>query len=100
MDVVEKDFGVKAFSMFLKAFHQFRALHAHCIGWPIIDVGSGHELATLGHAGDEHGVEVSARSVNRRAIAGRTGTEDEKAGVLASHILYMRIIIKKNRFNC
>jgi hypothetical protein len=100
MDMVEKDFGVKAFSMFLKAFHQFRALHARCIGWPIIDIRSGHELATLGHAGDEYGAEVSARGVNRRAIAGWTGTEDEKAGVLASHIFYMGIIIQKNRFNC
>jgi hypothetical protein len=96
VDMIENDLGIKAFRMFLKAFHQFRALHAHCIRRPVIDIGSSHELAALGHAGNKYGLEVGARGIHRRAVTGWAGTEDEKAGVFVRHNReYMGFFIKK-----
>src|SRR5687768_5518397 len=71
--------------MFLKAFHQLWALYAHRISRPVIDIGRGHELTALRDAGDEHRLEVGASGINRCAITGWAGAEDEEAGVFASH---------------
>ena len=85
MDMVKNDFSIEALRVFLKAFHQFGPLHAHGIRRPVIHIGSGHELAALGHPGDDDRVEVGAGGIDRRGISGRAGTEDEQAGVFACH---------------
>ena len=91
MNMIENDLGVEAFRMFLKALHQLRALYAHRVSRPVIDIGRGHELAALRYASDEDRLEVGASGVNCCAIAGGAGTKDEKAGVFASHSVYIGI---------
>ena len=77
VDVVENDFGLEALGMFLKTLHQLGALHAHDVGRPVVHFGGGHQLATLGHAGNQQGLEVGTGRVYGCGIAGRAGAEDE-----------------------
>ena len=67
--------------MLQKALHQLRALNAHHIGRPVVYLGRGHELAALGHAGDQHGVEVGTGGINGGGVASGAGAEDEDFGV-------------------
>ena len=72
VDVVEDDARLEAFGMRQKALHQIRPLHTIHVGRPVVDLGGGHQLAALGDAGDEQGLQVGARSVDGRRVAGRT----------------------------
>jgi hypothetical protein len=56
-------------------------MHALHVGGPVVDLGGRHQLAALGHAGDQHRFEVGARGVERGGVAGRAGAEDQDAGV-------------------
>jgi hypothetical protein len=51
------------------------------VGRPVVDLGGGHQLAALGQAGDEQGLEVGAGGVDGGGIAGRAGAEDEQAAM-------------------
>ena len=55
VDVIEHYVGMETLCMRLKSLHQVRALHAVDIGWPVVHIGSGHQLSALGHAGDQGG---------------------------------------------
>ena len=77
VDMIENNFGVEAFRVRLKARHQIRALHAVCIGGPVIHVSGGHQLAALAYAGNQDWLQIRARGVNGGAITGGAGTEDE-----------------------
>jgi len=85
VDVVEDDLGAEAGGMFLKARHQVRALHAVGIGRPVIHISGGHQLAALGHAGDDDRLQVGACGIDGGGIAGRAGTEDEQFDVAGGH---------------
>lgn len=85
VDVVEHDFGTEAAGVFLETFHEFRPLNALGLGWPVVHLGSGHELAALREPGDENGLEVGACGVDGGGVAGGAGTEDEKAAVTGTH---------------
>ena len=85
MDVVEHDVGLEALGVGLEALHQVRTLDAVGIGGPVVDVGGGHELAALGEAGDEDGLEVGPGGVDGRGVAGGAGSEDEEARVSCCH---------------
>ena len=76
MDLVEHDFSIETFGVFLEALHQGGTLYPGEIGWPIVHVGRGHELAARGEAGEQHGLQIGARGIHGRRIAGGTGTED------------------------
>src|SRR5579859_386189 len=76
--MIENNLGIEALGMFEKALHEFRTLHAHDVRGPIVHVSRSGELAALNHAGNQHGLEVGARRVDGRSVAGRAGTEDEK----------------------
>ncbi len=52
------------------------------VGRPVVHLGGGDELAALGHAGNQHGLEVGTGGVNGGGIAGRAGAEDENLGVV------------------
>ena len=80
--MVEHDLGVEALGVLQEALHQVRAHHAVDVGRPVVDVGRRHQLAALGDAGDEHRLQVGARGVDRRGVAGGAGAEDQDAGVL------------------
>jgi hypothetical protein len=73
---------VEALGVLQEALHQFGALHAVHVGGPVVDFGGGHQLAALGDAGDEHGLQVGAGGVDGGRVAGGAGTEDQDAGVL------------------
>jgi hypothetical protein len=77
VNVIEDDFGVEALGVRFKAGHQFRALHAVGIGGPIVDIGGGHQLAALGHAGDHHRFQIGAGGIDGGGIAGGAGTQDQ-----------------------
>src|SRR5690606_16515078 len=76
-DVVEHDFGVEPLGMSEEALHQFRPLHAHGVGWPVIHVRCGHQLAPLLETGDQHGGQVGTCRIDRGAVSRRTGTKNE-----------------------
>ena len=86
VDMVENHLRVEAFGMLLEARHQFRALHAHRIGRPVVHVGGGHQLAALGQAGDQHRIEVGARGIHGGGVSGRAGTEDDEAMMLRGFV--------------
>ena len=64
---------------FSKAGHQIRTHDAVGVGGPVVHVGGGHQLAALGQAGDQDGLEVGAGGMDRGGVAGRAGTENEQA---------------------
>jgi hypothetical protein len=82
--MIEDNFGIEAFGMLEESLHELRTLYAISVGGPVIYVGGGHELATLGKPGDKHGFEVGAGGVDRRTVAGRPGTQDENTAVFWS----------------
>ena len=77
--------GFEAFGVLEEALHQLRSLHAHGVRGPVVHVGGGHELAALGKPRDEHGLQVRAGRVDRRAIARRARAEDEESGMSCRH---------------
>jgi hypothetical protein len=81
VDVVKHDLRVEAFGVLQKALHQLWALHAHRVSGPIVNIGGGHQLPALCHAGDEHGRQVGARGVHGGGVAGGPRTQDQNAGV-------------------
>jgi hypothetical protein len=81
IDVVEDDLGLEALGVLLHALHQCRTGQAVYIAGPVVDLGGGSQLATGLHAGDQQRLQVGARRVNRRAVTGRAGTEDDHAGM-------------------
>ena len=85
VDVVKHHLGVETLGMLLETRHQVRPHHAVGIGRPVIDVGGGHQLAALGHAGDQHRIEVGACGIDGGGVAGRAGTEDEEFVVTGAH---------------
>ncbi len=85
VDMVEHDLGLEPLGVLLEALHQRRTLHAHRVGRPVVHFGRGHELAALGDAGDQHGLQVCARGVDGGGVSGGAGTEDQEAGVSGSH---------------
>jgi len=82
MNVVEHDLGIETLGMFLKALHQFRALHAVHIGGPVVHLGRGHQLAALGDTGDQQRFEVGTGGINGGGVSGRTGAQNQDLGVL------------------
>ena len=76
------DLGAETFRVPFHAFHQFRPLNALVIAGPVIDVGGRRHLSADFDAGDEYGFKCGARAVYRRRIAGRSGAQDEQAGML------------------
>jgi hypothetical protein len=69
--------------------HQVRALHAVRVGRPVVHVGGGHQLAALGQAGDQHGLQVGAGGVDGGAVAGRAGTENQRFCVFCGHDAFL-----------
>ena len=51
------------------------------IGGPVVYLGGGHELAALGNAGHQHGLEVGARRVHRSGVASGAGAQNQYFGV-------------------
>ena len=78
MNMVKHHFGLEAAGMLLKAGHQFRTHHAINVCRPVIDLGGGHQLSSLGQPRNQHRLQVGAGGVDRRGVAGRTGTEDQQ----------------------
>jgi hypothetical protein len=86
VDVVEDHLGVEALGVLLEARHQLGALHAVGVGRPVVHFGGGHQLAALGDAGDEHGLQVGAGGVDGGGVAGGAGAEDQQLDVTSGHL--------------
>ena len=74
VDVVENHLRVETLGMLLKTRHQIRALHPVRIGRPVFNIGGGHQLPALLQAGNQSGVQIGTRCVDRRRIACWAGT--------------------------
>lgn len=83
MNVIKNDLRVETFGVFQEACHQVGALHAIRVGRPVVYFGGGHQLATLRHAGNQHRIEVGARSIHGGGIPGGAGTENDEAVMLS-----------------
>jgi hypothetical protein len=70
IDVIEHDLGGEAFGMLAHALHELRTLQSLDITRPIVDIGRGHELTTLGDPGNQQWLAVGPRSVYSGAVAG------------------------------
>ncbi len=77
VDMVEDHLGVEAQGVLLETCHQIGTLHAIGVGRPVVDICGRHQLAALGHAGDEHRAQVGAGSIDGGGITGRAGTENQ-----------------------
>jgi hypothetical protein len=84
VDLVVHDLGLEALGVLLKSRHQVRTLDTVGVGGPIVDVGRGHKLTTRCQSGEHDRLQVGARGVDRSGVAGRTGAEDNEAGMLHS----------------
>jgi hypothetical protein len=81
VDVVKHDLGLEALGMRLKALHQVRPLYPVDIGRPIVDFGRGHELAALGHAGDQKGLQIGAGRIHGGGVTGGPRAQNQHFGV-------------------
>ena len=80
-DVVKNHLCFKALGVLQKALHQLRPLYALGVGGPVVHIGGGHELTALGHASDQHRLQVGASGIHRGGIAGRAGAQNQDTGV-------------------
>jgi hypothetical protein len=74
--MVENDLGFKALGVLFHALHQHRAGQAVDVARPVVDFGGGGQLTARLHAGDQQRLEVGPGSVDRSAVTGRAGTEN------------------------
>ena len=104
VDVVEDDFGFKALGVSLESLHQLGALHAHCIGRPVVHLGGGGQLPAGCKPGQQHRFEVGARGIDCGGVAGGAGTQDEQADMagglghensLSEEVIWMRKQVKQ-----
>ncbi|ERO65161.1 hypothetical protein P308_20400 [Pseudomonas piscis] len=79
MNVVIDDLGVEALGVFLHAFHQYGAGQAFDIARPVVHFRGGGQLAAGLQAGDHGRFEVGPGGVDRGAVAGRAGAQDDQA---------------------
>ena len=84
VDVVVDDLGGKPLGVPAHALHQRRTLQPLDIARPIVDLGGGHQLAALLDAGDQQRRAVGPRGVDRGAVAGGAGAQDDEAAVPGS----------------
>jgi len=82
VNMVKHDLGVETLGVFLKALHQLGALHAVHVSWPVVHLGGGHQLAALGHASDQQGLEVGTGGIQGGGVTSRAGAENQNLGVL------------------
>jgi hypothetical protein len=87
----------EAFGVALEARHELRALHAVGVGRPVVDFGGGHQLAALGHAGDQHRFQVGAGGVDGGRVAGRAGAENEQLDVTGGHLCGSFVCLEQGR---
>ncbi len=78
VNVIVNGLHVKAFDVLLHTLHQHGALQAFDVARPVVDVGRRRQLATDLDAGDQQRRKIGARGVERRGIAGRTGTQNDE----------------------
>ncbi len=75
--MIEHDLDAELLGVALHALHQVGALQIVRVAGPVLDLGGGHELAALFHAGYQHRIQVGPRGVDARGIARRPGAQDE-----------------------
>ena len=81
VNLIENNFCLEAASMRLKTRHQFGTLHAISIRWPVVHFGGGHQLAALGHTGDQHRFQIGAGGIDGGSVTGGAGAQDNEGGV-------------------
>ena len=79
--MVEHHLRLEALGVLQEALHQLGALHAVDVGGPVVHLGGGHQLAALGQAGHQGGLEVGAGGVDRGGVAGGAGAQDQDVAV-------------------
>ncbi len=72
VDVVEHHVRIEALGMPAHAVHELRPLQVLDVARPVIDIGGGHELATLLESGDQERFAIGARRIHGRGISGRS----------------------------
>src|SRR5699024_1667173 len=79
--MIKDEFGFKALGVLLKTLHEFRPLHAHGVGRPVVDISGRHELAALFKPGDHDRVKVGPGSIDGGGVTSRAGAQNEYIGV-------------------
>ena len=98
VDVVHHDLGVEALGVLAHALHQPRAGEAVRVARPVVDLGGGHQLAALFHAGEQQRLAIGARGVDGGGIAGGTGAEDDQPGVTGTaHVYFLALLAHRVR---
>ena len=70
--------------LFLHLLHQPGTLDDVGEARKVLDIGGDHELPARLHALDQDRLQVGARGIDRRGIAGRTGADDQDLGMMMS----------------
>ena len=79
--MIKHHFSIKTLGMRGKTLHQLWTLDPIGICRPVIDLGGGHELTSLGKSGDHNGVEVGAGRINGGGVACRPRTQNKNFGM-------------------
>ncbi|MNZ62445.1 hypothetical protein D3C78_805660 [compost metagenome] len=74
--MIENDLGFKALGVLAHPLHQRRAGQAVDVARPVVDFGGGGQLTAGLHAGDQQWLEVGTGGIDRSAVTGRAGTEN------------------------
>ena len=82
MYVIENNFSIEALGMLAHIFHQRRPLQAGCTSRPVLDLGGGHQLATLFQASNKNGIQIRPGSIDCGGVSGGARPQNKKAAVL------------------
>jgi hypothetical protein len=58
------------------------------VAGPVVHIGRGHQLTALFQPGDQHGLAVGARGIDRGAVAGRARAQDDQLAVSGCALMY------------
>ena len=96
VDVVKHHFGFETLGVFFHPLHQHRAGQAVGITRPVINLSGGGQLTTCLHAGNQQRFEVGTCRVDRCAVTGRAGAENNHSGM--TYIRHDTLLLTGHRY--
>ena len=82
VDLVEDDAGPDMLGLLLHLLHQPGTLDDVGEAGIVLDIGGDRQLAAGLHPGDQQRLQIGARGVDRRGVAGRPGADDQDLAVV------------------
>src|SRR6185437_14827294 len=84
-DVVGHELRAETLRLGAHRLHELRAEDAVAEAGIVLDVGGDHQLAAVGEALEDERLQVRARGVERRRVAGRTAADDDDLANVVCH---------------